>query len=59
MFNIFKTNSEKTNSEKNNNSANTHRDSVLQEAKNNAPAKEENKKVHGEDGVCCGGCGGQ
>lgn len=20
---------------------------------------EEKKKVHGEDGVCCGGCGGQ
>ena len=54
MFNIFKNTSEKTN-----NTASTHRDSVLQEAKNNDSASEENKKVHGEDGVCCGGCGGQ
>jgi CCGSCS motif protein len=35
----------------------------LEHAKNagvdNSEVQAESKKVHGEDGVCCGGCGGE
>ncbi|PKH88083.1 MULTISPECIES: CCGSCS motif protein [Colwellia] len=54
MFNIFKTNKAQTNDNVSAQS-NEHDNAV----KNNSTEEEENKKVHGEDGVCCGGCGGE
>lgn len=54
MFNIFKSNSKKTNV-----STNTQEALVLQETQKNEQNNSENKKNHGEDDVCCGGCGGQ
>ena len=52
MFNFF-------NKTKTQNEANTQQKSAVTEKLENADnTKQEKKPVHGEDGVCCGGCGG-
>lgn len=54
MFKLFKKDAEKTN-----HSAVVKEKTEMKKTHNNVDAGEEKKKVHGEDGVCCGGCGGQ
>ncbi|TWX72032.1 CCGSCS motif protein [Colwellia demingiae] len=54
MFNIFKTNKEQTNDD-----VSAQSNELESAVKNNSNEEGENKKVHGEDGVCCGGCGGE
>lgn len=50
MFNLFKNAAENTETAEEKSAA------VNPE---NAEQQAEKKPVHGEDGVCCGGCGGQ
>jgi len=55
MLNFFK--SQKLNAS----DRKTDQNQVLQDqaVKSENKTSAEEKKVHGEDGVCCGGCGGQ
>jgi CCGSCS motif protein len=54
MFNIFKTNKAQTNDD-----VSAQSNELENAVKNNSKQKGEKKKIHGEDGVCCGGCGGK
>ncbi len=54
MFNIFKKSTEQTSNEE----ASSKPDQFKSAVDANTPIPEK-KKVHGEDGVCCGSCGGE
>lgn len=54
MFNIFKANKAQTNDD-----VSAHSNEFESAVKSNSKEEGEKKKVHGEDGVCCGGCGGE
>jgi CCGSCS motif protein len=54
MFNIFKTNKAQANDD-----VSAQSTEFENAVKSNSSKGQENKKVHGEDGVCCGGCGGE
>ena len=54
MFNIFNKNKEQSTDEV------TAQSNEFENAvKGNSNEESENKKIHGQDGVCCGSCGGE